>query len=263
MYRLMKRTWAYVVAMLSRKVDDAADPEIQVEQAIEEGKRQHKMLVDQAAVVIGNQRQLEIKLGRSMDEVERLRGAAGQALVLSDRARASGDEAKAGSLDDAAHAFAMKLVAEQAAMEDLKVLHDHAAEAAVGAKLAVEQNALALRRRLAERTQLMSQIQQTKMQERMNEALGQLSALAPAGNVPTLEQVREKIETRYARALGTAELGRSSVEVRMLEVEKASLDAEAAMQLASLRASLALQSGDAADTVAAVADDGEGGGIQA
>ena len=245
MYRLMRRTWAYLVVALSRKVEDAADPEIQVEQAIEEGKRQHKLLVDQAAAVIGNQRQLEIKLGRSMDEVERLRASAGQALVLGDRARADGDDAKAASFDEAAHAFAMKLVAEQSSMQDMKLLHDHVAEAAAGAKLAVEQNALALRRRLVERTQLLSQLQQTKMQERMNEALGQMSALAPAGNVPTLDQVREKIETRYARALGHAEMGSSSVEVRVLEVEKASLDAEAAVQLASLRESLALESGPA------------------
>ena len=173
-----------------------------------------------------------------MDEVEPLRGAARQALRLGDGARGSYDEAKAASYDDAAQAFAMKLVAEQSAMEDLKVLHDHAAEAAAGARIAVEQNAFALRRRLAERTRLMSQIQQTKMQERMNDALAQMSALAPAGTVPTLDQVREKIETRYARALGRAELGSSSVEVRVLKVEKASLDAEAAVQLASLRSGL-------------------------
>ena len=62
--------WKYFMALLSGKLDEHADPKIQIQQAIEEAQRQHQALSQQAAAVIGNQRQLEMKLARQMSEVE-------------------------------------------------------------------------------------------------------------------------------------------------------------------------------------------------
>ena len=90
MFRLMRRTWKYLVALLGRRFEDAADPEIQIEQAIEEGRRQHAMLVEQAAAVIGNQHELEIRLGRAIDRVEGLRSSAADAVRFADAAREAG-----------------------------------------------------------------------------------------------------------------------------------------------------------------------------
>src|SRR4028119_1912347 len=87
--------WKYFLALLSGKLDEHADPKIQIQQAIEEAQHSHQRLTQQAAAVIGNQRQLEMKLARQMSEVEKLQGSARQALVLADQARAAGDEAKA------------------------------------------------------------------------------------------------------------------------------------------------------------------------
>ena len=144
MIRLFRRTWKYAVARLGRSFEDAADPEIQIEQAIEEGRRQHQLLIQQAAAVIGNQRHIELQLGRTIDEVGQLRGSARQALVLGDKARTDGDAEAAASFDEAAHAFALALVTNEAEMRDLKGLHDRAIDAAAAAKEAVEQNAHAL-----------------------------------------------------------------------------------------------------------------------
>jgi phage shock protein A len=123
-------------------------------------------------------------------------------------------------------------------MQDLHTLHDRAIQASDQARAAVEANALALQKKLAERTKLLGQLDQAKMQERMNEAMTSMTELAPKQDTPTLEQVRERIEGRYARALGQAELSQSSVEARMLEVEKASLDVEGAARLEAIRESL-------------------------
>ena len=49
------------------------------------------------------------------------------------------------------------------------------------------------------------QLDQAKMQEQMNKAMVQLSETV-GQDVPTLEEVRDKIEQRYAKAQGTAEL---------------------------------------------------------
>jgi hypothetical protein len=50
--------------------------------------------------------------------------------------------------------------------------------------------------------------------------------------------VRDKIEARYANALGQAELAQTSVEGRMLEVEKATLDVAGASRLDQIRAAM-------------------------
>jgi len=232
------KAWKYTMAWFGAKVDEKADPKIQIQQAIEEAQRQHQALSQQAAQVIGNQRQLEMKLSRTMSEVERLQASARQALVLADKSRTEGDTAKATEYEQAAQSFATQLVSGEKQMEDLKQLHDQALHAAEQAKKAVDQNAMLLRQKLAERTQLLSQLEQAKMQEKVASSLQQMSELTAPGDVPTLGEVREKIERRYATALGQAELANSSVEGRMIEVQKSTLDMAGSARLEQLRASM-------------------------
>src|SRR5919198_99046 len=94
----------------------------------------------QAAAVIGNQRQLERKLNRQLGDVEKLQASARQALVLADEARAKGDDAKATQFENAAQSFATQLVTAEQSIEDLKTLHDQSLQAAAQAKQAVERN---------------------------------------------------------------------------------------------------------------------------
>lgn len=232
------KAWKYTMAWFGAKVDEKADPKIQIQQAIEEAQRQHQALSQQAAQVIGNQRQLEMKLSRTMSEVERLQASARQALVLADKSRTEGDTAKATEYEQAAQSFATQLVSGEKQMEDLKQLHDQALHAAEQAKKAVDQNAMLLRQKLAERTQLLSQLEQAKMQEKVASSLQQMSELTAPGDVPTLGEVREKIERRYATALGQAELANNSVEGRMIEVQKSTLDMAGSARLEQLRASM-------------------------
>ena len=230
--------WKYLMALLSGKLDEHADPKIQIQQAIEEAQRQHQQLTQQAAAVIGNQRQLEMKLARQMSEVEKLQGSARQALVLADQARAAGDEAKAQQYEQTAQTFATQLVAAEQSMEDLKNLHDSALQAAEQAKQAVKRNEMILQQKIAERTKLLSQLEQAKMQEQAAASLRQMSELTAPGTTPSLEDVREKIEKRYANALGSAELAQNSVAGRMLEVQQATTDMAGQNRLEQIRASL-------------------------
>jgi phage shock protein A len=231
--------WRYLMALFGAKIDEHADPKVQIQQAIEDAQRQHQALVQQAAAVIGNQRQLEMRLSRQMSEVEKLQSSARQALVLADKTRAEGDEAKATEYEKTAQIFATQLVAGEQSMEDLKTLHDQALSAAGQARKAVENNALILQQKLAERTKLLSQLEQAKMQETVARSLESMSSLAAPGNTPSLDEVREKIERRYANAMGRAELASNSVEGRMLEVQKSTLDMAGASRLEQLRASMA------------------------
>ena len=233
------KLWRYLTASANAKIDEKADPKIQIAQAIEAEQQRHQALANQAAAVLGNQRQLEMRLNRQMGEVEKLQSSARQALVLADQTRTKGDAAKAAEYEQAAQAFATQLVAAEQGMEDLKRSHDEALQAAEQARAAVEQSRMRLQTTLAERTKLMSQLEQARMQEHVAASLRQVNELSAPGNTPSLSEVRDKIERRYANALGQAELAQTSVEGRMLGIEKASLDVAGASRLEQIRASMA------------------------
>ena len=231
------KAWKYLMASFSSKVDEHADPKVQIQQAIEEAQRQHQALSQQAASVIGNQRQLEMKLNRQLEEVEKLQANTKQALTLADKARAQGDQQKATEYENAAEAFAAQLVTAEQSVEDMKSLHDQALQQAAQAKKAVERNSMQLQQKAAERTKLLSQLEQAKMQEKVADSLQSMNSVTANGS-PNLDQVREKIERRYANALGQAELAQNSVQGRMAEVEQAGVQMAGHSRLEQIRAEM-------------------------
>jgi len=161
---------------------------------------------------------------------------------MSDQARQNGDQQKATEYENAAEAFAAQLVTAEQNVEDLKGLHDQSLQAAGQAKKAVEQNAMVLQQKVAERTKLLSQLEQAKMQEQVSASLQSMSELSSGGNTPNLDQVRDKIEQRYANALGSAELAQNSVQGRMMEIEQASTQMAGHSRLEQIRASMQAES---------------------
>src|SRR3712207_3248004 len=96
MGNLLKRAWRYMVAALTGKFDEVADPKVQLEQAIQEAQEQHRRLKEQAANVIANQKQTEMRLNRAMEELEKVNGSAQQAVMMAAEAEQRGDTTKAG-----------------------------------------------------------------------------------------------------------------------------------------------------------------------
>lgn len=225
------------MAAFDSKIEENADPKVQIQQAIEDAQRQHQELSQQAAAVIGNQRQLEMRLNRQLAEIEKLQGNTRQALQLADKARAEGDTAKATEYENAAEAFAAQLVTAEQSVEDLKALHDQSLQQAAQAKKAVERNSMQLQQKVAERAKLLSQLEQAKMQEKVSESLQSMNQIS-SGATPNLDQVRDKIERRYANALGQAELAQNSVQGRMAEVEAAGVQLAGHSRLEQIRAEM-------------------------
>ncbi|MGH9121131.1 MAG: PspA/IM30 family protein [Acidimicrobiales bacterium] len=238
----VRRRWHYMTAKMSGRFEERADPKVQLEQAITDAQEQHRKLVEQAASVVANQKHTEIQLNRAMDELEKVHNATQQALRMAQDAAAKGDAQKALEYNQTAEAFANRLVATENQINDLKTMSLQTAQAAQQAKAAVQQNSLALQQKLSERQKLMSQLDQAKMQEQLNTAMTNLSTTV-GHDVPTLDQVRDKIEQRYAKAIGTSELAGQTVEARMLEVEQAAMGSEARSRLDQIRAEMGLGSG--------------------
>jgi phage shock protein A len=239
MMKLLRRIWRYLTAKGNQSFNERADPKVQLEQALMEAQEQHRRLKEQAANVIANQKQTELRLNRAMEELEKVNGNARQAVLMADEATKKGDAAKATEYTSAAESFANRLIALEAEIEDLKAMHLQATQASDQAKAAVQQNSQALQKKLAERQRLLGQLDQAKMAEQMNKAMATLSETV-GEDVPTLDEVREKIEARYAKAKGMSELTETSVESRMLEIEQAARNSEAQGRLAEIRAQLGL-----------------------
>src|SRR5204862_2847195 len=113
------------------------------------------------------------------------------------------------------------------------------AQPADQAKAAVQQTSAVLQRKLSDRQKLLSQLDQAKMQEQVNTAMASLNE-SVGQDVPSFDEVQQKIEARYARALGKAELTNQSVENRMLEVEHAAMSVEAQARLDTIREQLGI-----------------------
>jgi len=237
MLDVLRRRWKYLAARADSRFEQTADPKIQLEQAIAEARNQHRQLVEQAASVVANQKQNELALSRAIEELAELESSARSALSLAEAARQEGDQAKAAQYEQAAEMVAAQLVATEGRVAELKELSLSSARAAEQARAAVAQNSLALQQKLAERQKLLSQLDQAKMQEQLNRAMASLSDTTGTES-PSLDQVRAKIEARYAKAYGVAELSGQSVQSRILELRRQTLDNEAKKRLEAIRGEL-------------------------
>jgi phage shock protein A len=227
----------YLSAAANDQFDRHADPRIQIEQAVAEAQHRHAELAEHAAEVIGSVRQVEMQLARATEQTARLQADARQALLLADQVRTS-DPSKAAAYEQTAQSLAAQLITAEQTVETLKAQHDQATAAAEQAKQIVKADTDHLQKVLNQRTQLVTQLQAAQMQETVSKNLQLASDLAAPGDVPTLDAVRDKIESRYATALGSAELSQDSSYGRMAEVEQATLDASAQSRLDEIRASL-------------------------
>jgi phage shock protein A len=244
MFKVLRKWWLYLTAKTDKSFNERADPSVQLEQAITEAQDQHRRLREQAANVIAQQKQTELRLGRKLDELEKANANARQAVLMADDATRKGDAAKASEYQRAAEAIASRLVALEKEVSDLSSMALQTTQAADQAKAAVNTNAQMLQQKLAEKNQLMGQLEQAKMAEQMNKAMSSLNETV-GQDVPTFNEVREKIEARYAKAQGMTELTETSVESRMLEIEQAAANTEAQARLLEIRAQLGLDGGAA------------------
>src|SRR5438309_1543309 len=93
------------------------------------------------------------------------------------------------------------------------------------------------------RVQIEQAIGAAKLQERMADAVRQVTSFAPPGDTPALATVGERIDRRFARATARGELAADALDARMLDVSRASLDIEAERRLAEIRAAMAAEDG--------------------
>ncbi|PME07758.1 hypothetical protein AY498_02385 [Corynebacterium ulcerans] len=246
--------WKYLTASLDQKIDENADPMVQIKQATDAAKDQHQKISEQAAAVIGNKNQLEMKLNRLLADQKDLQQKARNAIEVSDN---EADPVKKQESLNVAEIYATQLVSVEQQIEETKALHSQAVSASEQATRQVKESEARLHEQLGQIDQLSSQVKQTKMQEASTKAMDQITALDPDRDVPSLDQVREKIERRYADALGAQELMHNTMGDRIQEIDAAGADMRASARLEEIRAQMRGQL-DAAEQPAKELKSGEG-----
>jgi phage shock protein A len=236
----LKRLWGYIKALFRRKAEDMMDPEIEIEQAINEARKRDQELRNQAAKVVAHRTQLESKIEDAADEVGSGRELAKQALLKAQEATTSGDATAADKWTRSAQGLAMKLQAAENNLTTMKSQYETAVDQAEEAKKAVQQNAMRLQELAAKRMELMGSLQQAKMQESVNKAVEAISATVDDEAV-SLDRVEEKIEARQAEAMARAELREATPEGAESELREAVSLAQADAKLAELKAELGLE----------------------
>ena len=149
-----------------------------------EAQQQDRRLREQAANVIAGQKQSEMRLNAKLNELGKLNANARQALVMAADAEKAGDAAKATQYTSAAETIATQLIQVEKDVEGLKQMVLDSTNAADQAKAAVAQNGRLLQQKLADKNRLLSQLDQAKMQEELNKAMGAAATRRSATTCP-------------------------------------------------------------------------------
>lgn len=240
--------WKYLMANFEHQIDENADPRVQIQQAVAAAKKNHQEISQHAASIVGNRNQLEMKLERLIKQQEDLQTKARTALQAADKAAGAGDADKAQQFNATAEVLASQLVAVEQELAQTREAHTAADQAAREAVAQQQQSEARLQEQLAQVSQLESQLNQAQMQEQTTRTMDSINQFGGDDSVPTLDGVRDKIERRYADALGAQEIAKNSMSDRMAEIETAGTDIAASSRLEEIRASMAgeLESGSGA-----------------
>jgi len=236
---MFKRLWGYIKTLFQVTTEKVMDPEIEIEQAINEAKKRDQELRNQAAKVIAHRTQLESKIEKAADSVGESREIAKKALLKAEEAKNAGQADQVAKWTQAAQSQAMKLQASESNLEGLKSQYEVAVSQAEDAKVAVQSNAMRLQELAARRMELVGKLRQAEMQESVNKAVESISA-SMEKDAPSLDKVEEKIEGRLANAKARTELREVTPDGAEAELRDAISMAGADAKLDELKAELGL-----------------------
>ena len=236
---MFKRIITYIRTWFRGKAESAMNPEVEIEMAIDEARKQDQALRSQAAKVIAHRTKLEQRIEKSADEIAEAREMAKAAIMRAETAKEAGDADGVSKWTNSASSLAMKLTAAENNLDSLKDQYEIAIGQADQAKSAVEQNAMRVQELAAKRMELLGAIEQAKMQEAVNDAMESLNATVDRDQV-SLSTVEDKINDRLANAKAKTELRSATPEGAEAELREAVSLTRADDKLAELRAELGL-----------------------
>jgi phage shock protein A len=218
--KLFKRANSYAQASASAKLDAHADPKIQLEQAIRELQAHHRDLEAAAAQVIAQDKQAKMRLAElSAQEAKYTKSAIAAQ--------------QQGNLD-AARTFANQIASLRDQIGSLSTQVPQLESLASDARQAVAESADQLQQKVNERNTLRAQIDQTRMQQSIASSMKAVTDIAGSGDVPSFDEIKQKVAGQFAEAQARTELASASPEVQLMHAHHAELTSQADAILAEL-----------------------------
>lgn len=188
-------------------LDRIENPELVLQQTIRDMRDRVPELNNSVAQVMATER----LLAKNKDNLEK------QVVDLDSKIKAS---VKMGR-DDIATAYIGQLQQAQLDLERTDAQLDHATLASKQALKARDNYVLNMKKRTAEAMQLISAAKQAKLQEQLAQTMETFNI---GDDASTFNEMREKIDRRVAAAEAKLQLGSSSVDAQMADIEREAMD---------------------------------------
>jgi phage shock protein A len=204
---LVSRMKRSVRALFGGFVEKTEDPELILQQTIRDMRDRVPELNNSVAQVMATEK----LLARSRERLEQ------QVIDLDSKIRA----AVKMNRDDIATGYIGQL---QQAQLDLQRTHQQLQHAELASKQALKARdnyVLQMQRRSAEAMQLINQAKQAKLQEQLAQTM---ESFQLGDDASTFNEMRDKIDRRSAAAEAKMQLGASSVDSKMQEIEREAMD---------------------------------------
>lgn len=188
-------------------LDKIENPELVLQQTIRDMRDRVPELNNSVAQVMATER----LLARNRENLEK------QVVDLDSKIKAS---VKLGR-DDIATAYIGQLQQAQLDLERTDAQLEHASLASKQALKARDNYVLNMKKRTAEAMQLISASKQAKLQEQLAQTMETFNI---GDDASTFQEMREKIDRRVAAAEAKLQLGSSSVDAQMQDIEREAMD---------------------------------------
>jgi phage shock protein A len=188
-------------------LDKLENPELVLQQTIRDMRDRVPELNNSVAQVMATER----LLAKNAENLEK------QVVELDSKIKAS---VKMGR-DDIATAYIGQLQQAQIDVERTKGQLEHASLASQQALKARDNYVLNMKKRTAEAMQLISASKQAKLQEQLAQTMETFNI---GDDASTFQEMREKIDRRVAAAEAKLQLGSSSVDSQMADIEREAMD---------------------------------------
>ena len=216
-------------ALFGGIVEATEDPELILQQTIRDMRDRIPDLNNSVAQVMATEK----LLGKNKERLE------AQVVDLDSKIKAS---VKMGR-DDIATAYIGQL--QQAQLDLQRTIHqyEHSQLASKQALKARDNYMLQMQRRTAEAMQLINQSKQAKLQEQLAQTMASFQI---GDDAQTFDEMRDKIDRRAAAAEARMQLGTTSVDNQMQEIEKEAMDMQLQDKLLQYKKEMGLLPGDGA-----------------
>ncbi len=235
---LLARLKRSLRAMFGGVIEKTEDPELILQQTIRDMRDRVPELNNSVAQVMATER----LLARNKERLE------SQVVDLDSKIKA----AIKMNRDDIATAYIGQLQQAQLDLQKTSQQLDYAGNASKQALKARDNYVLQMQRRTAEAMQLINQSKQAKLQEQLAQTMASFQL---GDDASTFNEMREKIDRRAATAEAKLQLGASSVDNQMHEIEREAMDMQLHDKLLEYKQSMGLLGSGAKEAPALPAAD--------